>query len=160
MLRITPRSLNKCCRRHHFSRAGTRQRRTECILTTTLPSLISGIPTCRNTNRLALLHNTPSAYPFYFYCPSPLLRFFFFLFFLLFLKLGFFNTKNHIQFHLCFSDVIALQVFTKANAAGAMCSYAALNGVPSCANDWLLNGVLRQQWGREDAFISTDCKWY
>ena len=78
-----------------------------------------------------------------------------------FFKIGFFfNTKNHIQFHLCFSDVIALQVFTKANAAGAMCSYAALNGVPSCANDWLLNGVLRQQWGREDAFISTDCKWY
>ena len=34
------------------------------------------------------------------------------------------------------------RVFTEANAAGAMCSYAAENGVPSCANSWLLNDLL------------------
>ena len=27
----------------------------------------------------------------------------------------------------------------------------------SCANSWLLNDVLRKQWQRPDAFISTDC---
>jgi beta-glucosidase-like glycosyl hydrolase len=43
------------------------------------------------------------------------------------------------------------QVFTEANAAGAMCSYTAENGVPSCANSWLLNDVLRKEWGRDDA---------
>lgn len=35
------------------------------------------------------------------------------------------------------------RVFTEANAAGAMCSYFAENGVPSCANSWLLTDVLR-----------------
>lgn len=48
-------------------------------------------------------------------------------------------------------------VFTEAKAAGAMCSYQAENGSPSCANSWLLNDVLRKQWKREDAYITTDC---
>lgn len=29
-------------------------------------------------------------------------------------------------------------------------------GVPSCANEWLLTEVLRKQWGREDAVVTTD----
>jgi hypothetical protein len=33
----------------------------------------------------------------------------------------------------------------------------AINGMPSCANSWLLNDVLRKKWDRQDAFISTDC---
>ena len=49
------------------------------------------------------------------------------------------------------------KVFTEANAAGAMCSYTSTNGVPSCANTWLLNTVLRERWGRTDAVITTDC---
>ena len=49
------------------------------------------------------------------------------------------------------------KVFTEANAAGAMCSYTSTNGVPSCANSWLLNTVLREQWGRADAVVTTDC---
>ena len=28
-----------------------------------------------------------------------------------------------------------------------MCSYNAVNGVPSCANDWLLGTVAREAWG-------------
>ena len=31
-------------------------------------------------------------------------------------------------------------------AAGVMCSYNAINGVPSCANKWLLAEVLRDEW--------------
>ena len=46
---------------------------------------------------------------------------------------------------------------THAKAAGAMCSYTATNGVPSCANSWLLNDVLRKKWNRPDAYITTDC---
>lgn len=32
-----------------------------------------------------------------------------------------------------------------------------MNGIPSCANDWLLNGVLREEWGRDDVLVGTDC---
>ena len=32
-----------------------------------------------------------------------------------------------------------------------MCSYNAVNGVPSCANDWLLNTVAREAWGFDGA---------
>jgi len=31
------------------------------------------------------------------------------------------------------------------HAMGTMCSYAGLNGVPSCANDYLLNQVIRSK---------------
>lgn len=34
--------------------------------------------------------------------------------------------------------------------------YNAVNGVPSCANGALLNDVMRRQWAREDAVITTD----
>ncbi|GMI13164.1 hypothetical protein TrLO_g9199 [Triparma laevis f. longispina] len=37
-----------------------------------------------------------------------------------------------------------------------MCSYNAVNGVPSCANDWLLNEVARNQWKFDGAIVS-DC---
>ena len=43
------------------------------------------------------------------------------------------------------------------NATGVMCSYAAPNGVPSCANDYLLNDVLRDSFHRPDAVVGTDC---
>lgn len=44
----------------------------------------------------------------------------------------------------------------QGNASGVMCSYNGENGVPSCANEWLLTEVLRKQWGREDAVVTTD----
>eukprot|EP01061_Rhynchopus_euleeides_P033067 TRINITY_DN551_c0_g2_i1.p1 TRINITY_DN551_c0_g2~~TRINITY_DN551_c0_g2_i1.p1 ORF type:complete len:785 (+),score=247.55 TRINITY_DN551_c0_g2_i1:81-2435(+) len=43
------------------------------------------------------------------------------------------------------------------NATGVMCSYSAPNGVPSCADDYLLNKVLRGSFGRPDAVVATDC---
>lgn len=38
---------------------------------------------------------------------------------------------------------------------GLMCSYNAVNGVPSCANDFLAN-ELRNQWGF-DGYVTSDC---
>ena len=35
----------------------------------------------------------------------------------------------------------------KGASSGLMCSYNAVNGVPSCANPWLLNQVARGEWG-------------
>jgi len=37
-----------------------------------------------------------------------------------------------------------------------MCSYNAVNGIPSCANDWLLKTVAREQW-EFDGYITSDC---
>jgi hypothetical protein len=34
-----------------------------------------------------------------------------------------------------------------SNVGAFMCSYNALNGVPTCADPWLLNDVLREHWG-------------
>jgi len=37
-----------------------------------------------------------------------------------------------------------------------MCSYNAVNGIPSCANDWLLTQVARGEW-QFDGYITSDC---
>ena len=42
-------------------------------------------------------------------------------------------------------------------AMGTMCSYAGLNGVPSCGNDYLLNRVIREKFQRPDVVVGTDC---
>ena len=39
---------------------------------------------------------------------------------------------------------------------GLMCSYNSVNGVPSCANEWLLDTVARKEWGF-DGYITSDC---
>lgn len=39
---------------------------------------------------------------------------------------------------------------------GIMCSYNAVNGAPSCANDWLLKQTLRESW-KFDGFVTSDC---
>lgn len=44
-----------------------------------------------------------------------------------------------------------------AEATGMMCSYSGLNGVPSCANDELLNQLARGEWQRPDLLVGTDC---
>ncbi len=44
----------------------------------------------------------------------------------------------------------------KANVAGVMGAYSAVNGVPCCVNDSLINGVLRNKWGFDGYFVS-DC---
>jgi len=44
----------------------------------------------------------------------------------------------------------------KGKASGMMCSYNSINGVPSCANQPMLNGLAREQWGF-DGYITSDC---
>ncbi|KAI1378992.1 glycoside hydrolase family 3 protein [Hypoxylon crocopeplum] len=46
-----------------------------------------------------------------------------------------------------------------ANAQSAMCSYNAVNGVPTCADPWLLEDVLRGSYGfsSEDRWVTADC---
>lgn len=34
---------------------------------------------------------------------------------------------------------------------------ASINGVPSCASDFLLNKMIREAWGQPNAFVTTDC---
>jgi len=47
------------------------------------------------------------------------------------------------------------KAFVEGKAAGAMCSYNAINGAPSCANDYLNNQIVRG-WA-PSAHITTDC---
>ncbi|KAI1619185.1 xylan 1,4-beta-xylosidase Talaromyces emersonii [Exophiala viscosa] len=46
-----------------------------------------------------------------------------------------------------------------ARANSLMCSYNAVNGVPSCANSYLLQTLLRDTWGfsNYDGYVSADC---
>ena len=44
----------------------------------------------------------------------------------------------------------------QGKVSGLMCSYNALNGIPTCANDWLLKTVARGQW-QFDGYITSDC---
>ncbi|KAI5867862.1 glycoside hydrolase superfamily [Durotheca rogersii] len=46
-----------------------------------------------------------------------------------------------------------------ANAQSVMCSYNAVNGVPTCADPWLLGDVLRGLYGfaSEDRWVTADC---
>lgn len=45
----------------------------------------------------------------------------------------------------------------EGKAAGVMCSYNAVNGIPMCANDFLLNQVMRKKWNLPHAHVTTDC---
>ena len=44
----------------------------------------------------------------------------------------------------------------QGHVTGLMCSYNAVNGVPSCANAWLLDTVARGEWSF-DGYITSDC---
>merc|ERR1719282_454235 len=44
----------------------------------------------------------------------------------------------------------------KGHVTGLMCSYNAINGVPSCANDWLLQDMARDAW-KFDGYVTSDC---
>ena len=62
--------------------------------------------------------------------------------------------------------------FQLGHSAGVMCSYMSLRiadadapttqppppAHPSCASDFLLNQLVRKEWGQEDALIVTDCE--
>ncbi len=44
----------------------------------------------------------------------------------------------------------------EGHAESIMASYTSINGVPSCCNPWLLNKVLREDWGFE-GYVVSDC---
>lgn len=44
----------------------------------------------------------------------------------------------------------------EAQVSGVMCSYNALNGVPACADAWLLTDEVRRAWGH-DGYVTSDC---
>jgi len=78
---------------------------------------------------------------------------------------GFFNSEpNRMDFNalvtqqdLADTYLVPFQAaFTQGRALGAMCSYSAINGVPSCANEWLLTEVLQNSWAF-DGYTTGDC---
>jgi len=48
------------------------------------------------------------------------------------------------------------ELITKANVAGVMCAYNAVNTQPCCANDFLMNDILRRQW-KFTGYVTSDC---
>jgi beta-glucosidase len=46
------------------------------------------------------------------------------------------------------------RVINKAKPAAVMASYPSINGTPACQNKWLLNDVLRDDWGYQGITIS------
>mmetsp|Transcript_9286 Transcript_9286/g.38079 ORF Transcript_9286/g.38079 Transcript_9286/m.38079 type:complete len:613 (-) Transcript_9286:1333-3171(-) len=44
----------------------------------------------------------------------------------------------------------------RGRVSGLMCSYNEINGIPSCANSWLLEEVARGAWGF-DGYVTSDC---
>ena len=46
-----------------------------------------------------------------------------------------------------------------SNVQSIMCSYNAVNGVPSCADNYLLQTILREYWGWDEAsqYVTSDC---
>lgn len=48
------------------------------------------------------------------------------------------------------------ELVTKANVAGVMCAYNAVNTQPCCASDLLMNDILRRQW-KFTGYVTSDC---
>lgn len=75
---------------------------------------------------------------------------------------GVHHDRNHFDATVTMQDLVdsymaPFQVCVeRGRVSGLMCSYNAVNGVPSCANDWLLTEVARNQWGF-DGYITSDC---
>lgn len=48
------------------------------------------------------------------------------------------------------------ELIVNANVAGVMCAYNAVNTQPCCANDLLMNDILRKQW-KFTGYVTSDC---
>ncbi|CAJ1441850.1 unnamed protein product [Effrenium voratum] len=72
------------------------------------------------------------------------------------------HDRNHVDSNVTMQDLVDSYMrpfqacVEKGRVTSLMCSYNAVNGVPSCANDWLLQTVARDNWGF-DGYITSDC---
>ena len=70
--------------------------------------------------------------------------------------------RNHFDANITNQDLVDSYLLPfqacveKGGVSSLMCSYNAINGVPSCANDWLLQTVARDAWNF-DGYITSDC---
>jgi beta-glucosidase len=48
------------------------------------------------------------------------------------------------------------ELITRANVAGVMCAYNAVNTKPCCGSDLLMNDILRKQW-KFSGYVTSDC---
>ena len=48
------------------------------------------------------------------------------------------------------------ELVTKTDVAGVMCAYNAVNTQPCCANDMLMNDILKKQWNFK-GYVTSDC---
>jgi len=70
--------------------------------------------------------------------------------------------RNHIDVFVPQQDLVDSYLpsfqacVEEGKVSGIMCSYNAVNGVPSCANDWLLGTLLRESW-QFDGYVTSDC---
>jgi beta-glucosidase-like glycosyl hydrolase len=75
---------------------------------------------------------------------------------------GLHHWRNEFDAHVSQQDLIDSYMppfqacVEKGKVSGLMCSYNAVNGVPSCASDWLLKDVARGEWGF-DGYVTADC---
>lgn len=75
---------------------------------------------------------------------------------------GFSSDRNHFDANISMQDLVDSYMVPfqacveRGKVTSLMCSYNSVNGVPSCANDWLLGTVAREAWGFDGAIVS-DC---
>jgi beta-glucosidase-like glycosyl hydrolase len=77
-------------------------------------------------------------------------------------EVGQHDDRNHVDTAITMQDLFDSYLppfqacVEEGRVTSLMCSYNAVNGVPSCANDWLLNTVARDSWDFDGAIVS-DC---
>ncbi len=74
------------------------------------------------------------------------------------------NGTNRYRFNAIVSDYDLVDTYLVAwkscvqdgRARSVMCSYNALNGIPTCADDFILQEILRKEYGFE-GYVVSDC---
>ncbi|KAL5113779.1 hypothetical protein ACEQ8H_008353 [Pleosporales sp. CAS-2024a] len=74
------------------------------------------------------------------------------------------NLRYQFDAHISQQDLVeyylpSFESCVRSNVGAFMCSYNSVNGVPSCANEYLLQTILRDHWGfsQDQAWVTSDC---